>query len=83
MARGRVSRISWRKVRASWRDTILLLREFAWPLILFILTLVGAGILYYLLAARAGQPVDSVVESIYLGLSLAFLQPVGDFPDVW
>ncbi|HCB49620.1 MAG TPA: hypothetical protein DEP47_08875 [Chloroflexi bacterium] len=83
MARGRVSRISWRKVRASWRDTILLLREFAWPLFLFILTLLGAGILYYLLAAQAGQPVDSVVESIYLVLSLAFLQPIGDFPDNW
>lgn len=83
MARGRGSQISWRNVRASWRDTILLLREFAWPLFLFILTLVGAGILYYLLAARTGQPVDSVVESIYLVLSLAFLQPVGDFPDDW
>lgn len=83
MARSRVSRISYRQVRAIWRDTLLLLREFGWPLLLFLLMLVGAGILYFLLAAQAGQPVDSLVESIYLVLSLAFLQPTGEFPDDW
>ena len=43
----------------------------------------GAGILYYLLAEQAGQTVNSVVESIYLVLSLAFLQPISDFPHAW
>lgn len=73
----------WRKIRASWRDSLLLLREFAWPLFLFLLAMVGGGLLYGALAEMAGQPVSSVAESVYLMLSLTFLQPLGDFPTQW
>lgn len=83
MAQGVRSRFSRRKVRASWRDTLLLIREFGWPLLVFLLTMIGAGFLYYLLASLAQTPVDSIVESVYLVLALSFLQPIGEFPDVW
>jgi Trk K+ transport system NAD-binding subunit len=74
----------WRRnLRASWRDSLLLLREFAWPLFAFTLVIVGGGLLYYALSARAGQPLDSLSEGAYTVLALTFLQPLGDFPDVW
>ena len=72
-----------RNMRAAWRDTLVLLRQFAWPLLLFVAVLVGGGLLYDALAAIAGQPVDSPVESIYGVLEMIFLQPLGEFPDVW
>ena len=75
---------SWqRNARAAWRDTLVLLRQFAGPLLLFVAVLVGGGRLYYALAAAAGQPLDGPVESIYGVLEMIFLQPLGDFPDVW
>lgn len=43
----------------------------------------GGGLLYFILAQKAGQPVDNPVESIYGVLAMTFLQPVGEFPDVW
>ena len=73
----------WRKIRASWRDTLLLLREFAWPLFLFVLAMVGGGLLYFGLSDFAGHPVSTRTETIYLMLSLTFLQPLGDFPNEW
>ena len=69
-----------RKLKASWRDTMLLLREFRQPLILFSLALlVGAG-LYYQLARGYGEPIGSFSEAIYLMLTLTFLQSGGAFP---
>jgi Trk K+ transport system NAD-binding subunit len=77
------SRKRWRRLRASWRDTLLLLREFRRPLLSFFLLIAGLGFLYYFLAETAGQPLQNPLEAIYLVLSLAFLQPLGHFPDVW
>ncbi|MEJ2749237.1 MAG: NAD-binding protein [Anaerolineae bacterium] len=73
----------WRKIRASWRDTLLLLRQFSWPLFFFILALVGGGLLYFYLSELARQPVNTRTEAIYLMLALTFLQPLGDFPTHW
>ena len=70
-------------MRAAWRDTLLLLRQFAAPLLLFSLIIVGGGLLYYALARLAGEPVDSPAEAIYLTLGLAFFQPNGEFPHEW
>ena len=39
--------------------------------------------LYYVLALRAGEPVDTPAEAVYLVLGLAFFQSSGDFPHVW
>lgn len=73
----------WRQLRASWRDTALLLRQFGAPLTAFALIVVGGGLAYHALSIRAGEPVDSAVEAIYLALSLVFLQSSGEFPHVW
>lgn len=70
----------WRKWRASWRDTLLLLREFRRPLALFALVILGSGLFYYELAVWVGEPLNSRVEAVYSALSLSFLQPLGDFP---
>ena len=72
-----------RNARAVWRDTLLLLRQFFWPLLIFALVVIGGGLLYYALARRAGEPVDTPAEAVYLVLGLAFFQPSGDFPHVW
>jgi voltage-gated potassium channel len=72
-----------RKLKAGWRDTWLLLREFAFPLSIFLLTILGGGILYYFLAQTAGEPIPTPLESMYLVLSMTFLQAGGDFPQTW
>lgn len=75
---------SWRRnLQASWRDSILLLREFAGPLLAFVLVIFGGGVLYFFLAQRAGQPLDTLPEGAYTVLALTFLQPLTDFPDTW
>lgn len=72
-----------RRLRASWRDTLLLFREFFWPLTIFILIMIGGGILYFYWALQAGEPLNSLAESIYLVLSLTFLQANIPFPKNW
>ena len=82
--RQRLSRnIHWRRFRAQIRDTFLLVREFGWPLFLFSLTIIGGGLLYFWLAAPTNYAVANRAEAIYLILGLTFLQPLGDFPDIW
>ncbi len=75
--------VRWRKVRASFRDTWLLLREFAGPLIAFIIAICGGGLIYYFLSVSAGEPVSNPFESIYYVLLLTFLQPAQAFPKQW
>ncbi|MCP4416652.1 MAG: hypothetical protein GY805_08515 [Chloroflexi bacterium] len=69
-----------RRLRATWRDTLLLVREFIRPLTFFTLAVVGGGLLYFLLARQYGESVgsNSLVEAIYQVLGLTFLQPLGD-----
>lgn len=38
----RVGRRRWRKIYANWRDSIILLRQFRWPLLFFCLALGAA-----------------------------------------
>jgi len=74
----------WRRdLRATIRDTFLLVREFGWPLFIFTVAIIGGGLLYFGLAQTAGEAVDGRAEAIYLVLSLTFLQPPGDFPAAW
>jgi Trk K+ transport system NAD-binding subunit len=73
----------WRKVRASWRDTLLLLREFRQPLILFILLITGAGWLFYTLSQGSEISSKSISEAMYVVLTLTFLQPINPFPQAW
>jgi voltage-gated potassium channel len=66
--------------RANMRETLLLLREFRNPLLLFSGAILGTGAMYYHASQQLGEPVGSLVESIYLMLTLTFLQPSGNFP---
>jgi voltage-gated potassium channel len=68
-------------VRASLRDTLLLLNEFRTALVVFLFAILGGGVLYYLIAEQVGEPLRNMSEAIYLVLTLAFFQPQGEFPD--
>jgi Trk K+ transport system NAD-binding subunit len=70
-------------VWAALRDTYLLLRQFALPLLLFSLAVCGGGYLYYILSHTTSQPADSMIHGIYIVLTLTFLENVVDFPAVW
>jgi Trk K+ transport system NAD-binding subunit len=72
-----------KRIRAVWRDTLILFREFSLPLVLFFVVVIGGGLLYYNISGQLGEPVDSIAESIYLVLGLMFLQPTVDFPQDW
>src|ERR1041384_3199094 len=69
---------------ANVRDTLVLLRQFRGLLILFSLTVIGGGGVYFMLARqnRETHPA-SPAEAIFLVLSMIFLQANADFPDVW
>jgi Trk K+ transport system NAD-binding subunit len=75
--RSRSSR--WRSLRASLRDSLLLLRQFAWPLLAFAVAIIGGGTLYFFLAEAAGENLHNIPEAIYQVLLMTFLQ-ASDFP---
>jgi voltage-gated potassium channel len=69
----------WRKIRAGWRDTLLLVREFLRPILFFVLAILGGGSLYYSIASSVRANVGKVwSEAVYQVLGLTFLQPLGD-----
>jgi voltage-gated potassium channel len=72
-----------RRLRAAWRDTLLLLRDFRVPLFLFAVLIVGGGWAYFHLAAQANEPIASLGEAIYLALTMVFLQASEEFPRTW
>jgi len=78
--RGQSSSHTRYHLRASLRDTLLLLREFRAPIFLFVAAMVGIGCMYYYASSALGEPIGSLAESIYLMLTLTFLQPSGGFP---
>lgn len=71
----------WRRIRASWRDSMLLLREFRLPILWFIVLLVGVGAIYYYGSLNTSHPVESLLEGMYIALTLIFLQPAAPFPE--
>jgi voltage-gated potassium channel len=75
----------WRGVRQSARNVMVLFRQFRGALIAFLLTVVGGGLVYYLLAQQAQDPQRpaSLMEAFYLALSMIFLQAGTEFPQVW
>ncbi len=71
----------WNAWRVSWRDTKLLLREFRGALTTFSLAIFGCAFIYYTLAQSYHEPIETFAESLYLMLTLTFLQPSQDFPN--
>jgi voltage-gated potassium channel len=78
-----IGRRRWRKIYANWRDSIILLRQFRWPLLFFSLAMIGGGLSFYWFAIQAGEPVLNWLEAVYIVIGLTFLQPLGDFPKAW
>ncbi len=70
-----------RRWMATWRDTIILIKEFRATVVLFTITVLFAAFAYYSIAARAGEPVGGYTEAIYIALTSAFFQFSGDFPN--
>jgi voltage-gated potassium channel len=72
----------WQHLRASFRDTTILLSEFRSAILWFSIAILGGGILFYFLSNLLNEPVDSLAESIYIVLTITFLQPPNrDFPN--
>ncbi|TAK12837.1 MAG: hypothetical protein EPO32_07225 [Anaerolineae bacterium] len=69
-----------RRIRATWRDSILLLREFIGPLSVFGLAFIGGGLLYYRLSVGTPGELDGPAEGIYVALTMTFFQAGIDFP---
>ncbi|HSL29334.1 MAG TPA: NAD-binding protein [Anaerolineales bacterium] len=69
-----------RQLRAGWRDTVILFKEFQGPLLFFTAAVIGGGIAYAAIANLVGEPVNSLSEAIYIVLTAVFLQPAGEFP---
>jgi Trk K+ transport system NAD-binding subunit len=69
-----------RQWKAGWRDTLILLKEFRLPVLFFAVAVVGGGMAYAGIARLVDEPVDSLTEAIYIVLTAAFFQPVGEFP---
>lgn len=70
------------QIRKNWRDFRVLLRAFSRPVLLFIGTLIFFGLLYWFLADISSIPdKPGPVESIFLILSMIFLQANTTFPE--
>jgi voltage-gated potassium channel len=74
------SLLRWQHLRMAWRETLILLKEFRQPVLIFLVAILGLGLLYNTMARQAGEPLYSLPEAVYLMLTLAFLQPSGNFP---
>jgi len=70
----------WRRLRAGWRDTLILINEFKTALFFFSVTVVGGGFAYFVLAQTAGEPVKTIGEAIFTILAATILQPINEFP---
>ncbi|MFA5873586.1 MAG: NAD-binding protein [Anaerolineales bacterium] len=64
----------------AWRETLILLGEFRRPVLTFTIAIIGLGVIYHSIARQADGPLGSLPEAVYLMLTLAFLQPSGNFP---
>ena len=71
----------WRDFRAGWRDTLILLREFRLPILVFVITVIGGGLAYEAIANRVGEPVESTAKAIFIIWSATLLYSVEGFPD--
>jgi len=71
---------AFRRWTATWRDTIILFREFRAPLALFTGTVLLGALAYVTISAQVGEPAVGLVEAVYIALTASFMQYSGDFP---
>lgn len=69
-----------RQLKAGWRDTRLLVRQFHRPLLIFFLAMLGFGVLFYALSLSTDHPLQSWVEGVYAVLTMSFLNSAVTFP---
>ncbi|NWF68101.1 MAG: TrkA family potassium uptake protein [Chloroflexi bacterium] len=65
----------WRALRAVWRDTSALAREFRRPILLFLVIILGGGLFYRELLAGAGYGYPPLVDMPYIMLRLMVFEP--------
>jgi Trk K+ transport system NAD-binding subunit len=71
----------WQHLRASFRDMTILLSEFRSAILWFSIAIIGGGVFFYFLSNWLNEPVNNIVEAIYIVLTITFLQPPNrDFP---
>ena len=69
-----------RTLRAIWRDTSALWKEFRRPILAFLIAIFGGGWLYGELLVAAGYPRVPYVDLPYMIIALMVLQSIGDIP---
>src|SRR5262245_15845722 len=71
---------AFRNWTATWRDTVILLKEFRNPLALFTVTVLIGSFAYITISSRVGEPVVGFIEAVYIALTSSFMQYSGNFP---
>ncbi|MBZ0279280.1 MAG: TrkA family potassium uptake protein [Anaerolineae bacterium] len=78
---GRRRRTRWiRSIRAVYRDSLALWREFRGPLLAFLIVVFGGGLLYGELRVLAGYPREAYLNLPYYILRMMILEPPSDTP---
>ena len=80
----RRTRYSWKRyLLATWRDTRVLLREFRWPLLGFIASILLGGLLFKLLYSYNQIGSLSYSEAVYTVFGMIFFEHSAPLPHVW
>jgi Trk K+ transport system NAD-binding subunit len=69
-----------RTLRAAWRDTSALWREFRRPILAFVIAVFGGGWLYGELLVLAGYPRVPYIDLPYMMIALMVLESVAELP---
>lgn len=80
MANGRADRGLRRRLRAGWRDTLLLLDEFKWPLAAFAGVILLSSVLWSVIPKPAEEAHANFGETLYRMIQLVFFQGGDRFP---
>lgn len=81
LPRGQRRRVRWqRALRAIWRDSLALWREFRVPFLAFLIATLGGGWLYGELLVRAGYERIPYIDLPYIMLQLMILESPGSAP---
>ncbi|MBP8242270.1 MAG: hypothetical protein KAX36_07820, partial [Thermoflexales bacterium] len=74
MESGRIDRGWGRRLKAGWRDTLLLLDEFKWPLAAFAAVILLSSIAWTLVPKPPEEAHTNFGETVYRMIQLVFFQ---------